>query len=54
MNKKKSDTKQKDARSNTDDEDDLKKYIDRNEAQQKVLKKITEILEDKKKKGDTK
>lgn len=46
--------KQKHARSKTDDEDNLKKYIERNEAQQKVLKKITEMLEDKKKKGDTK
>ena len=49
MSKKKLDSKQKPGRSNKIDQDDLKKQIDKNEAQRKVLEKMAQILKEKNK-----
>ena len=49
MSKKKLGRKQKPVRSNKIDQDDLKKQIDKNEAQRKVLEKIAQILKEKNK-----
>ena len=48
MSNKKSNSKQKPSKSNEANIDDLKKYIDKNEAQQKVLEKMAEMLKEKK------
>ena len=49
MSKKKLSSKQKPVRSSNIDQDDLKKQIDKNEAQQKVLEKMAQILKEKNK-----
>ena len=47
MSKKKLDSKQKPVRSGDIDQVDLKKQIDKNEAQRKVLEKMAQILKEK-------
>ncbi len=47
MSKKKLGSKQKPVKSSNIDQDDLKKHIDKNEAQQKVLEKMTQTLKEK-------
>ena len=47
MSKKKLSSKQKPVKSSNVDQDDLKKQIDKNEAQQKVLEKMTQTLKEK-------
>ncbi len=49
MSKKKLGRKQKPVRSSNIDQDDLKKQIDKNEAQRKVLEKMAQILKEKNK-----
>ena len=49
MSKKKLSSKQKPERSSYIDQDDLKKQIDKNEAQRKVLEKMAQILKEKNK-----
>ena len=49
MSKKKLGSKQKPVRSSKIDQDDLKKHIDKNEAQRKVLEKMAQTLKEKNK-----